>query len=472
MQDVYRVFLFLIYLLFSTKNLFAVIPKGNSGENDLDTLRKKSTLCFPINISLAYLAQLLEKEVPYNLYTEKNIDAGYGVKLDLGISRNGKIRLQTNQLAIETKTPIKIAALLHFSAKEKLKLNLQKSQNFDAELEVSLRTAFQIGKNWQLLPKTEAQYKWLREPSLSVFGFQINLGKAVDPTVKSQLADVAKLIDKQIRENVSLAKELNNVLQKLATPIPLLEKDNFIWLVAKPIDIGIKQVEDKNNFYLRFQTFIEMDLLTVISKTPPPAASPVKIAHNNVAANFCEQSSFWIPIIVDYATVAQVAKEALASQKFRVNKKYSAQVKDIRLAAQNGRFNATVAFDLIRKNKKIFPSRIFLDFKPIFNEHKQQFLVDGLQYKLETQMGLLRLGNKFFPKKIRNTIDSEIELTANNAIKDFKNNLQKGLKFSDSDLHLAIDTHILKSDILSFQPGDSNLSLVIDALAKIQLNIE
>jgi hypothetical protein len=310
------------------------------------------------------------------------------------------------------------------------------------------------------------------EPSLSVFGFPINLGKAVDPTVKSQLADVAKLIDKQIKENVSLAKELNNVLQKLATPIPVLEKDNFIWLIAKPIDIGVKQVEDKSNFYLRFQTSIEMDLLTVISKTPPPPTAAVKIAHNNSAANFCEQSSFSIPVIVDYGTVAQVAKEALAAQKFRVNKKYTAQVKDIRLAAQNGRLNATVAFDLIRKNKKIFPSTIFLDFKPIFNEHKQQFLVDGLQYKLETQMGLLRLANKLFPKKIRNNLDSEIELAANNALKDFKTSLQKGLKFSDSDLHLAIDTHILKSDILSFQPNDSTLSLVIDALAKIQLKIE
>jgi hypothetical protein len=472
MQGVYKVSLFLVFLLLFTQGLFAVIPRVDKGENDLDTLKKKSTLCFPINISLAYLTQLLEKEVPHTLYTEKNIDAGYGVKLDLGISRNGKIRLQASQLAIETKAPIKIAALLHFSAKEKLKLNLQKSQNLNAELEVTLRTAFQIGKNWQLLPKTEAQYKWLREPSLSIFGFQVNLGKAVDPIVKSQLADVAKLLDKQIKENVSLAKELNNVLQKLATPIPVLEKDNFIWLIAKPIDIGIKQVEDKSNFYLRFQTSIEMDLLTVISKTPPPAAPPAKITHNNAGANFCEQSTFSIPVIVDYGTVAQVAKELVASQKFRVNKKYTAQVKDIYLAAQNGRLNATIAFDLIRKNKKIFPSRIFLDFKPIFNEYKQQFLVEGLQYKLETQMGLLRLGNKFFPKKIRNTLDSEIELAANNALKDFKTSLQKGLKFSDNDLRLAIDTHILKSDILSFHPTDSTLSLVIDALAKIQLKIE
>ncbi|MCS6905574.1 MAG: DUF4403 family protein [Bacteroidia bacterium] len=440
--------------------------------NNLDSIKTKSSICLPIVVSLSYLEQLLEKEISRDLYSEKNIDVGYGLRLDLNVIRNGKIQLKTQQLALETQAPIKIAALLRWDAKEKLKLNLQKNQNFDAELLVSLRTTFEIGKNWQLKPQTQAQYKWIKEPSFTVFGISVNIGKFVDPALKRQLSEVTQMIDKEVQKNIVLQKELDNLLQKLALPIPILEKNNFLWLVAKPTDIGVRQVEDKNNLYLRFQAFIQMDLTTVISKVPPPPSAPVKITHNNTAATFCEQSSFLIPIIADYSTLTQVAKEILAPQKITISKKYKVQIKDLQLNYKNEKLCTNICFDLIKKDKKIYPSKLLLSFKPVFNEHTQQFWVENLQYQMHSSHFLLKVGNKLFPKKICQKMDTAIESNVAKAMQEFKSSLKKGLKFSDKDLHLAIDTQVLKSDILAFAPNEARLSLIVDALALIKLKLE
>ena len=64
-------------------------------------------------------------------------------------------------------------------------------------------TSIRVDKSWNFYSTTSSDFEWGQEPTLSVAGVSVPLGKVVNGQVKAQLAKVAPMIDAQMAEIVA-----------------------------------------------------------------------------------------------------------------------------------------------------------------------------------------------------------------------------------------------------------------------------
>ena len=274
-----------------------------------------SEINVPIKVSLTELAKTINTNVPNELYKDlKGSDIGYGATVAMRIVRNGVIYLTTANGKVTTHIPIKIVdGNVAVGA-----LGLKKNTPFDASMHIQMNTVVAADKNWNFASATSSDFEWSQEPSLRVAGLTIPIGRLCRSSVKAQLDAVAPMIDKQIKDLVSLRSTMEGLWRGMDEPRLMTSSPTNVWLHLRPMAFSVTQPQSLDKTTLLMNVGIKTMLNTNVGSKPDkqnlgglPDLQILPFGSNN-------RFQMEIPAVIRYDDIKNMIQSNVVGQKYPV----------------------------------------------------------------------------------------------------------------------------------------------------------
>ncbi|HRI61078.1 MAG TPA: DUF4403 family protein, partial [Saprospiraceae bacterium] len=106
------------------------------------------------------------------------------------------------------------------------------NQKNPVETDIRLLLDAQVGldEDWHIHPKFElSKVQWIKDPIVKIGPIKVNLQETIDKMLKDKEPEIEKMLEKQIRDHVSLEKAIQKIWLDLQKPMPIYKKDPKVW---------------------------------------------------------------------------------------------------------------------------------------------------------------------------------------------------------------------------------------------------
>lgn len=274
-----------------------------------------SYINIPIVFPLSYLEDNLNKDWSSQLFAEKGLPVGNGMKADLDVKRTGRIQLSAApNNTLKVKAPMNLKG--DFQIERKIfGQNLSTNFPFNENLIPEISFIPEIGRNWDISVKNLQVESWGKSMKYNFLGFEIDL----DKIVKSQLQ---KVLDNQLSSAGLTRFDFKSMAQEtwdaFAEPYSVEQEGMLVHFYGVPSKIRVKEsitMDQKLTLYLG----IEGNMYSVIGQKPKTPKVPLpNIYYNDDKSNSLD---LLLPLALPFKELDIYLNEAMGGKQIRTDRK-------------------------------------------------------------------------------------------------------------------------------------------------------
>lgn len=287
--------------------------------------KEPSHLAVNLKVDLAALEQVLEREVPRELWTidQPGSECISSSKIDLAVVKvkspkikcrivgqvtRGTLRLSGSGEALRVSVPVTGT----ISARDVA--GIFKGETATGEAEVTLAVRLDMTPDWRLASNARLDYSWTREPGIDFLGQRITFTSKAD----RELAPVKREVERIVRRELAALPVRDTALdgwKEAHAMFELNERNPQVWgrLMPQRFRFGGYNVRGRE---LTLRLGLDALMETFIGMKPQVAQTgPLpRLARRDAATRM---SRLHVPVVADYAVLEPVVEKALAKRAAR-----------------------------------------------------------------------------------------------------------------------------------------------------------
>lgn len=356
----------------------SIKPHKASQMDPVDLPSTTSYINIPIVFPLSYLEDNLNKDWSSQLFAEKGLSVGNGMKADLDVKRTGKIQLSAApNNTLKVKAPMNLKG--DFQIERKIfGQNLATNFPFNENLIPEISFIPEIGRNWDLSVKNLQIESWGKSMKYNFLGFEIDL----DKVVKSQLQ---KVLDNQLSSTGLTRFDFKSMAQEtwdaFAEPYSVEQEGMMVHFYGVPSKIRVKEsitMDQKLTLYLG----IEGNMYSVIGQKPTTPKIPLpNIYYNDDKSNSLD---LLLPLALPFKELDIYLNEAMGGKQIRTDKNTVVIPSNLKTQQYGEKILLTMDFKAIRKGKNEIKGQFLFAGKPVFDEETESLVLESPQFDVKT----------------------------------------------------------------------------------------
>lgn len=389
---------------------------------------KLSIINIPVSISVKDIEKRINKEFGNVIYEDKSFEDNGADDLKVRVKKRKDIKVNTVDGVAKVEIPLTIWAAKRLQ-KSVFGQVLSYSNDTEFEITIHYTVSLKVKENWELESETKGTFKWDKKPYINVIGVEIPIESQVKGPLDNQVIEIARLIDKNIKETVNI-KEIGRLAwQQMHEPIAL-DSIADAWLYIKPQSVAATQLilkDNKASLGLGITTYVQNTIGEPKEVFSLPPLPPLKIVEK-IDDNF----NVALSANAGYESIKTLLKGQFIGKTFEFEKDEQwVTVNDLDLWGSaerlvfkldiSGRFKKGI----IKKNVK---GILFLEGTPYFDTATQEIKIKDLEFNLETKDLLLKMAKWFSGKKIEKMMQESLVLSVEDQLNTAKKMIEKQLE--------------------------------------------
>ncbi|MEM1214485.1 MAG: DUF4403 family protein [Bacteroidota bacterium] len=369
-----------------------------------------SIIRIPVNINLPNLERALNEQFAGSLYQDDTFEDGD--KMKVTAEKDGDIKLAVEGMAINYQVPL--ALWIEYD------LGITRVQA-TGRLNLDLKTAFDIDRNWQLSTQTALQeYEWKEKPRIRFGGVSIPASAIANAILRRSEAMISDNIDEAVATNFRLEDYVGsawNLMFKAYEVSPEYQT----WLLVNPKDLGmtpIQVIDDQMQATILVQSQPELRFGNEPASSSYQPLPP--FTYRNLNPDAERGFEIFLDATLSYAEAERLTRENLVGERFEQGKRYVV-VDDVQLYGQGRK----LVVDLRLSGS--YNGSIFLTGEPTFNERRNRIEIDNLEYTLDTKNFLVKSAAWLAKGTIKQKLQENMDYLLDYNLRDAREQMQEQL---------------------------------------------
>ena len=224
-------FTFLVSIFACSKKFVA--PKPEEFYKSPETLSELSNVNIITTIAVSDLQKQLNSQVPVKLYEDNNIeDDNYMIT----VSRRSDIQMVPKGSLINFKIPLNISGKARLKL-EQFGLEIKQEKDASFAIDINYVTKITATPDWKLITRTSSNgYNWITKPTIKLGIIDFNVAPFLEKILDEQQDNIAKEIDKQVADKLSLKEHVIKAWETIQTPFSISDEYNA-WVKISPQEV-------------------------------------------------------------------------------------------------------------------------------------------------------------------------------------------------------------------------------------------
>ncbi len=385
----------------------------NPGEQyltEVATSPPLSSITLPIAVPVRQLVDALNRRTQGLLYEDNSFSDNGGDGLMLRLWRTQSLEIALLPEAVRYRVPLKVWL------KKQL---LWEEVEIEGELELGLKTTFDISPDWSLRTQTAVEFhEWHSAPKLKTALGDINLQLLANLMLQQSKASLAQTLDRLLQQQVNLRYYAQMAWEALQKPV-LLDTAQQLWVKTTPLSIGMLPLITAGD-ELRTVVSISGHSEVVVGEPPalrPSTALPLLQRLSEAKDEFIVRLSVRVP----FAEAERRARALTVGQVFSSGKK-QVTVQNVRLWGNGDRLviNTTLS--------GFFNGEVYLIGRPMLNAAKNCIEIIDLDFHAETRNVLHRTAAWLFSSSFERRIQQALVFPLEENLQALRSSAQQSLR--------------------------------------------
>lgn len=460
-QVFYAFSLILFFFIFGCKRIQPSAPP----ENYLSTTftPEISEINIPIEISIPGMENSINSKIAGLLYEDNDLNNNNEDNLLLKVWKQDNISIDVKGNDVFYKVPLKLWVKAGWKID---KFGIQLSQFYDGEcaLAIKFKSKLSIDSTWKVSSKTESNgYEWINKPKVKLGDFSLPVTYIADRILNSQQDKLAKIIDRQVAENLNIKKYIEEVWSKIQNPIAV-SKEPEVWLSIKPMQAQITPFVGKTG---KISSSIGLTAYAKSWVGQKPEISATKLSNLKLINAPTNQFAISLASDISYPFATEMAKKFIQGETyFFKDGKYKITVNDINIYGSGKKLVLNLLVDGSIKGN------IYLTGLPIYDAGSNSLLIKELEYDLDTKDKLIKsadwLAHGSFVKKI----ESYLKYPLDKEINSSKDLIQKSLTNKRISNNILLNGKIVELVPQQVLITPESIKTIVKAKGKLEVKIE
>lgn len=409
-----------------------------------------STINIPVTYSLYSVEQKINRAVKGTLYEDNNLQDD---NLAIKVWKDDRINLEVTNNLIYIQVPIKVRAKAGFNL-SKYGINVSHYEDTEFSLVINYVTKVQVDKNWQVNTHTNGNgFDWITEPELKLGPVKIPVTSLVDDIIDKQQAKIAREMDQQVRQNISIKEYIDQAWDIVTKPRKVSENVGA-WLKIEPHEVYLSPLNEEGGL-LKITLGIKGSIETVIGNKPDmshielPELSTRKMANDSFKIKFIGS--------VSHAKANKMLQQYLKGKtyEFRDGKK-AITIDKIGLYGHGG--------EVVVKSKVTgdVNGNVYLKGLPYIDNQHHEIRVKHLDFDIDTKNKLLNTATWLAKGALSKKIDRAFRLPFKQELDSVKTEIRKYISKYPVNNYLLLDGNLesLKPERIMILPDYFAIEIV------------
>jgi hypothetical protein len=428
----------------------------------------ESYMNIPVMINLYNLSTEANSEVPLQLYKQDSIDVGANIKINLDISRRGRISVTTINGNVNTSMPIHVQGEALFSMKAcGICPTIEHNQPLNADLTVITSTKLGIDTEWNIQTQTNTDFILDKAPCINVIGIPICFESITRSSLKKMLPKINTLIDQKINHAYNLKEVAENYWKQLAQPVQILDSPVKIWAVFQPTEFNFAPPvsADYNNLLLTLG--VKTKIRTVVGSQPePPDLGPLPPIENTQIKD--SRFEINIPVTIELSEIKNVIKRELLGKTIVIpNSKKEVFIRDIEIIGSN----KTLIIKLNIESKKT-TGDIYILANPLYDSNSRNLKVENMKFDAKTNNMLVNKANWLINSFFIQSIQKKVSYDLGKDIDNMRTQLEQSVNNLPFNKGVSLKIKIQDFDIQNILFDSSYAYLNVKVGGGVNLNVK
>ena len=380
----------LFYLLASIFLLVGVYSCSTPGKlltdrPKADTLALKSFETQTSYINLGVSMALKDIELQINkiltgtIYEDNNIEDD---KLMIRVEKQSPILIQDAGGKLKTVLPLKIWVKIKYGT-SLLGMNLYDTRELNLNGVISFLSDVSMS-NWKMNTHSKIiSLDWKESPSIQIAGKQVPITYILNPAISLFKSSIEKRVDEALRKSLDFKPEVLNALENIARPVEVNHAFDT-WFRMAPEELYATDARLKNS-QVSMELGLKCQMETYIGQHPENTFDRNKIALKAVST-MPNQITAHLAVMSGYEEASRILTKNFKGQEFvQGGKKVS--VENLELWQNKGML--IIALSL----KGSLNGIVYLSGIPKYDSIRKEIYFDEMDYLLDTQNKLLKVGS-------------------------------------------------------------------------------
>lgn len=347
-----------------------------------------SVIAVDIDINLIKVQNSLNKSLNGVLYEDKDLA---GDNLMLRLTKINPIRFVLKGNTLEYTLPLKIWVKTGFK-KSLFGVTLEDYYEAEGALDLQLSTQVFIAKNWNLLTQTQVKsYRWIEEPKVNIAGMKLPVTSIADIAFNYGRTKINESIDKAIKDNFDLRKNISEMWTMIQTPM-LVNEEHQIWMKIAPLEVFMSPLLSSSN-KLRIQVGLKSVIESAIGEKLLPAPKSTPFRDLRPVASFVPSCHIFTIADINYTKLEDIARKEMIGKTFTEGKK-QVTIKEISIFGNQNKLQVEATVEGSVKGKLIFTG------VPVFDNTEKQLIITDFDFDIATKNLLVKGAKWLMHKKL------------------------------------------------------------------------
>jgi len=452
--------IFIFALFFSCKTRISdTLPDYDKTNANSYTLNE-SSISLPIIIPISLIADEINKEFSHVIYEDLSYDFPIKDDIKIRITKTRPIVLTAQSDFFRYDIPLRIWAQYRWKACEFCP-QIEKETSF--LLNVSFTSKFSISNNWSVLSQTvPTGYQFETKPKLDFGIVSIPITMLIEPIVKEQLVDVAKIIDDEIKIQFDMKGTMDSIWKELHVP-QLIDSSMSAWVLLKPNEILMSPIKS-NNENLRIM-FAFKGFFQIIMGEKPTVTNIASLPLLKLSDTLNNDFSFFLESLVNYDAATKLARQHIKDTVLTFGNNQKVKIEDIQ-------FMGTYKHLFVKVDmSKSINGTVYFKGKPSYDKENKMLFFDEFDFDIKSKNALIKSATWLFHTNFKNRIEKEFRYVIADDIKQAQSIITELLSDYNFDDIFTINGRLNYLELAHIYTEPSGLRLVIEAKGKAQIKI-
>lgn len=354
---------------------------------------RTSTLHIPIEINMSLMEKIINDNFQGLIYEDNNIEDD-SLMIKAWKEQDFKIAYEGNELTY--KVPIKLWI------KKRFDIGITTTdREIEGAISMTFKTKIAFSKYWGIISNTNiVEYQWIRTPTIKIIGLNVPITAIAEKLLKDYQAEIGKTIDKSVCDLIPLKSYVENIWDKVQSPIDISTEEYKAWIKTTPKQLYSTPIEGQYGI-LRTTIGVQCLMEVYMGKTPKNITKSTSIPSYKQYKNTDE--SFLINILGDipYEMVDSVAKSIMIGETFGEGR-HEIKVDSIEVYGQNSELIIGLQVSGFINGK------IYLTGTPFFNQETSSIQITNVDYRITTKNVLAKIVNLFYKKGLKKKLEENL----------------------------------------------------------------
>lgn len=347
-----------------------------------------SVVAVDIAVDLIQVQNTLNKSLNGVLYEDKDLS---GDNLMLRLTKINPIRFELKGNTLEYTLPLKIWVKTGFK-KNLFGVTFEDYYEAEGALDLQLSTQIAIARNWNLLTQTQVKsYRWIEEPKVNIAGMKLPVTSIADIAFNYGRTKINESIDKAIKDNFDLRKNISEMWSKIQTPM-LVDEEHQIWLRIAPVEVFLSPLLSSAN-KIRIQVGLKSVIESAIGEKLRPAQKTTPFRDLKPVTSFVPSCQIFTIADINYIKLEEIARKEMIGKTFTEGKK-AVTIKEISIFGNQNKLQVEATVDGSVKGKLIFTG------VPLFDNTEKQLIITDFDFDIATKNLLVKGATWLMHKKL------------------------------------------------------------------------